>query len=416
MKIFTSSFKPFLALFIFVCFSVSAIAQKEGTKIKRIAVDTSKQNMNMDAVYNRPFLSVGKLPIAIGGYLEANSIYSVTNGITNGLSFQMRRMSLFFSSTIATRIKFMSELEFEEGTKEINIEYAAIDMELHPLLNLRGGIILNPIGSFNQNHDGPKWDFVERPLSATTIIPSTLSSVGFGLHGKYFTQGWTLGYETYLTNGFDDGIISNADGRTSLADGNVNPEKFSQSNSGLPMFTGKVALSNRKFGEFGISYMSGVYNTWKAPDGLVIDAERSASVFAVDFSTALFSNKLNIRGEIAKVWVELPDNYIQTYGTQQFGGFIDFAGTIIQRRILGWDKAKINLVLRLEYVDYNQGTFRETGGNIFDDIWQITPGIAFRPVGSTVLRFNYIYSQQRDLLGNLTSKTGTMEFGISTYF
>ena len=417
MKTFTFNCKFLLALFACASVSVNLLAQNDSTKIKRIATDTSKQNMNMDAVYSRPFLSVGKLPIAIGGYLEANTMYSVTNGVTNGFSFQMRRMSLFFSSTIAKKIKFMSELEFEEGTKEINIEYAAIDIELHPLLNLRGGVILNPIGAFNQNHDGPKWDFVERPLSATTIIPSTLSNVGFGLHGKYFIHSWILGYETYLTNGFDDNIISNADGRTSLADGKVNPEKFSQSNSGLPMFTGKLAASNRKVGEFGISYMTGVYNSWKAPDGLIIDSKRSASVFAIDFNTSLLNNRLNVKGEVAKVWVDVPVNYIQTYGTQQLGCFVDFVGTIIQRPILGWEKAKLNLVLRLEYVDYNQGPFRETAGNIYDDIWQITPGISFRPVGSTVLRFNYVYSQQRDVLGNSPpARTGAMEFGISSYF
>jgi hypothetical protein len=417
MKIFTYNFKYILVFLVCVCIATNMHAQKDTTFIKRIATDTSNQNMNMDAVYSRPFLSVGKLPVAIGGYVEANTIYSVTNGISNGFSFQMRRMSLFFSSTIAKKIKFMSELEFEEGAKEINIEYAAIDIELHPLLNFRGGVVLNPIGAFNQNHDGPKWDFVDRPLSATTLIPSTLSSVGFGLHGKYFAQSWVLGYETYLTNGFDDKIISNADGRTSLADGNVNPEKFVQTNSGLPMFTGKLAASNHKFGEFGVSYMTGVYNTWKAPDGLIIDSKRSASVFAIDFNTSFFANRLNIRGELAKVWVEVPDNYIQTYGTQQLGCFVDFVGTIIQRPMLGWDKARINLALRLEYVDYNQGTFRETGGNIYDDIWQVTPGIAFRPVGSTVLRFNYVYSSQRDILGNSpAAKTGTMEFGISSYF
>ncbi len=88
----------------------------------------------------------------------------------------MRRMTLFFSSTIGKKIKFLSELELEDGTKEINLEYAAMDIEFHPLVNLRGGIIMNPIGGFNQNHDGPRWDFIDRPISATTIIPSTLSN------------------------------------------------------------------------------------------------------------------------------------------------------------------------------------------------------------------------------------------------
>jgi hypothetical protein len=274
---------------------------------------------------------------------------------------------------------------------------------------------MNPIGAFNQNHDGPIWDFIDRPVSATTIIPSTLSNAGFGLHGKYFVKRWILGYEAYLTNGFDDNIISNEDNRTSLAAGKRNPARFEESNSGLPMFTGKLAIRNRKIGELGISYMTGVYNKWKQ-DGLILDSKRSASVLAVDFNTSLIKNRLNITGEVAKVFVDVPETYTQQFGTQQFGGYIDIIGTVLKRKILGWDNAKLNVGVRLEYADYNQGSFKETGGNIADDIWAIVPSIAFRPVGTTVIRFNYRYEQQRDLLGNPPALTGVIQFGFSTYF
>jgi len=416
MKIFISSFKLRTVLFL-CCGSISmAQAQKDTTRfIQRIPIDTIKPKLNMDAAYNRPFLTAGKLPIAIGGYLEANTQYAQTDGVSDGFSFQARRFTLFFSSTIAPRIKFLSELEFEDGAKEINIEFAAMDIELHPLLNLRGGIVMNPIGAFNQNHDGPRWDFIDRPISATTIIPATLSNVGFGLHGKYFSHLWIVGYEAYLTNGFDDQIINNSDSRTSLAAGKNNPEKFEESNSGLPMFTGKMSVRHRKIGELGLSCLTGVYNRWQA-DGLVLDAKRSASVIAVDFNTALFDNRLNITTELAQVFVDVPETYTQQFGTQQFGGYMDLIWTLFRRPMLGWDKARLNVGARLEYADYNQGRFRETNGNIGDDIWAIVPSLAFRPVGTTVIRFNYRYQQQRDLFANNPSKTGVIQFGFSTYF
>jgi hypothetical protein len=415
MRIFIYTYRNFLTATALLFVLTEANAQIDTTKfIKRIPADTSKQ-MNMDAVYNRPFLTAGKLPIAIGGYLEANTQFAQTDGVNEGLSFQARRFTIFMSSTIAKKIKFLSELEFEDGTKEINLEFAAVDIEFHPLLNLRGGIIMNPIGAFNQNHDGPRWDFIDRPLSATTIIPSTLSNAGFGLHGKYFVKNWTFGYEAYLTNGFDDNVISNEENRTSLAAGKRNPEKFEESNSGSPMFTGKLALRNRKIGELGISYMTGVYNKWKE-DGLVLDSKRSASVVAVDFNTSLIKNRLDITGEVAKVFVDVPETYSQQFGTQQFGGYMDIVGTVLQRKILGWDNAKLNVGVRLEYADYNQDKFRETGDKIGDEIWAIVPSIAFRPVGTTVIRFNYRYEQQRDFLGNPPALTGVIQFGISTYF
>src|SRR5690606_33072615 len=123
-------------------------------------IGRDSMQLNMDAVYSRPFVQAGKLPIALGGYAEANYQYTSEDGISEGHQFQMRRVTLFVSSTISNHIKFLSEIEFKDGTKEINIEFASLDFEFSPLFNLRGGIVMNPIGSFNQNHDGPKWEFV----------------------------------------------------------------------------------------------------------------------------------------------------------------------------------------------------------------------------------------------------------------
>ncbi len=369
----------------------------------------------MDAVYDRPFLSKAKIPIAIGGYFEANTFYSATDGISEGFSFQFRRLSLFLSSSIAKRIKFLAEIEFEDGTKEINIEYASIDLEFHPLLNLRGGIILNPIGSFNQNHDGPKWDFIDRPISSTHIIPSTLSNVGFGLHGKLFKNHFILGYEAYLSNGFDDRIIDNTRNRTSLSEGKMNPEKFEESNSGLPMYSGKIALKHRKIGELGLSFLSGVYNKWQ-DDGLILDRQRYASIAAIDFSTDVFKNRIQLQTELAKTFIDVPNTYTQNYGSEQVGGFLDIIVRILNRKMLGWENAKLNVGARLEYVDYNTDTFRETGLSIGDELWSVVPCISFRPSGSTVLRFNYRFMQEKDLLNNPATKTGAFLFGFSCYF
>ncbi len=415
MKTSIFLFRIISVAILFISITIEILAQKDSSFIKRIPADTLGNKLNMDAVYNRPFLQAGKSPIAIGGYLETNTQYSSTDGISDGFSFQFRRTNLFFSSTIAKKIRFFSELEFEDGTKEINLEAAFVDFEFHPLLNLRSGIIVNPIGAFNQNHDGPRWDFIDRPISATSILPATLSNVGLGLLGKYFIHNWSLGYEAYLTNGFDDNIIDNEENRTSLAAGKLSPEKFEESNSGLPMFTGKLAIRNRKIGEVGLSYMTGIYNQWKV-DGLVLDSKRRINVIALDFNSSYLRNKLNITGEVTKVYVDVPVTYSQTFGSEQLGAFVDVAGTIFQKQMLGWERAKINLAVRFEYADYNQGKFRETNSNIADDIWAIVPGIAFRPVGTTVLRFNYRFQKQKDLLGNPPSKTGIIQFGVSSYF
>jgi hypothetical protein len=84
--------------------------------------------------------------------------------------------------------------------------------------------------------------------------------------------------------------------------------------------------------------------------------------------------------------------------------------------MFGWENARINLALRLEHVDYNVGSFEETGGNIHDDLQAIVPAISFRSSSQTVIRVNYRYIWETDLLGNPTAKTAGFQIGISSYF
>lgn len=395
--------------------TISANAQIDSTLLRRTPVNTGGNMLNMDAVYNRPFLSFGKVPVALGGYAEANWQHLGTDGISEGHQFQMKRVTLFVASSISKRLKFLSEIEFEDGTKEINIEFAALDMEFDPLLNLRGGIIMNPIGAFNQNHDGPKWEFVDRPVSATQMLPATFSNAGFGLYGKKYNKNWVFAYEAYVTNGFNDRIIDNADGRTSLPATKQDLDRFEESFNGSPMLTGKVAIRNKKIAEVGISYMGGVYNKFE-DDGLVLDKKRRVDVLAIDINSTIPKLNTFINAEWAWVKVDVPPTYTQQYGNMQQGGFIDIVQPIYKRNIFGFEKSVINLACRLEYVDWNVGTFKETGGNIADDFKSIVPAISWRPSPQTVIRVNYRYNWQKDLLGNPPSQTAGFQAGVSTYF
>lgn len=404
------------ALIAVTCFlSIHGLSQIDPSLLRRLPKDSTGMLLNMDAIYNRPFLQVGKLPVALGGYVEANYQYLQEDGISEGHQFQMRRLTLFVSSSISKRIKFLSEIEFEDGTKEINIEFASVDFEFAPLFNLRGGVVMNPIGAFNQNHDGPKWEFIDRPISATQMLPATWSNVGFGIFGKKYTNDWVYAYEAYLTNGFDEQIINNNENKTFLPASKLNKDRFEESFNGSPLLTGKVAVRNRSIGELGISYMGGIYNKYEE-DGLVLDKKRRLNVFAIDFNTTIPNINTYINTEWAWVNVDVPDSYTEQFAEKQQGGFIDFVQPIVSRPVFGFEKSVINAALRLEYVDWNKGKFQSTGGNIADDIFSIIPSISWRPTAQTVIRFNYRYNWQQDILGNPPSRLAGFQFGMSTYF
>lgn len=402
-----------LAGFFFMCHLT--LAQIDPSLLKVATTDSSNILMNMDAVYNRPFIALGKLPVSLGGYLETNWQHLGTDGVSEGHQFQFRRVTLFIASTIGKRLKFLSEIEFEDGGKEIAIEFAALDIELHPLLNIRGGMILNPIGAFNQNHDGPKWEFIDRPISATQLLPATWSNAGFGIYGKHYSNDWMLGYEAYISGNFDEAIIDNSENKTFLPASKKNAERFEEINSGLPLVTTKFALRNNRVGEVGVSYMGGVYNKFR-DDGITIDDKRRVDVFAVDFNSTLPKLNTFITGEWAWIKVNTGDHVSQQFGNRQQGGFIDFVQPILKRKIAAWDEAILNLSCRLEYVDWNVGKFKSTGENISEELWSVMGAVSLRPTAQTVLRLNYRHQRQKDIIGNPPARTGGFSLGLSTYF
>ena len=380
---------------------------------RRAAERPSRDTVGVQgSIYSRPFIG-GVGQTSIGGYAEGNTNYFVEDGIGDGFSMEFRRFNIFLFSALGPRIRFISELEFEHGVEEIALETALLDFQVDPMLVLRAGILLPPIGAFNQNHDSPRWDFVDRPLVSTRIIPSTLSEVGFGAYGRVaLRSGMTLTYDAYLTNGLGDGVVLNDEGRTLLAAGK-REDQFAEDNNGSPALSGRVALQRRGLGEIGLSYYGGVYNSFRS-EGVDVDERRGLSLAAVDVSTAL--GPLSVRGELATVRVDVPENLAELFGERQWGAHLDAVATVWRPRVLGLRSATVNAGLRVEYVDYNVGTFSSTGRTIRDDVFALVPGVSFRPTAGTVFKANYRRHWTRDLLGNPTARLGGYQLGIATYF
>jgi hypothetical protein len=407
---------------------LAAFSQIDSSLLRAAHGDTVKHSLAMDAIYNRPFLKAGSLPVSIGGYVEADWQYSNTSGISVGNQFQFRRFSLFAAATIAPHIKFLSEIEYEDDptgdadgstAPEFGVEYAALDFEFNPLLNLRGGLLLNPIGAFNENHDGPKYEFTDRPIAMSQLLPDTWNNPGFGLYGKHYQGHWMMGYEFYVTGGFNDSIINNSLGKTYLPATKSSLTRFNLSASGEPLYTGKLSFGNDQVGELGLSYMGGVYNTWEI-EGAQVDNKRSVNVFDVDFNTTIPKLNTAITTEWAWIFVDIPPDYSPQYAHKQYGGYVDVVQPIFKGRIFDWNNAVINLALRYEYVDWNDGNFAATGQRTYNTVQSFMPAISFRPVPQTVLRLNYRIQNAKDIVGDTIGAaigpTRTLSFGISTYF
>ncbi len=407
MRIFAACFALVLSI------PVLGGAQERGDTIPE--PDTIRPPIAQEGIYNRPFIGAigaGPARTAVGGYVEANTNYFRESGVPDGFSMELRRFNIFLFSSLSRRLRFISELEFEHGTEEIALETALLDVEISPSFVLRGGILLPPLGYFNQNHDSPNWNFVERPLVSTELIPSTLSEVGFGVHGMLFPGSVVVSYDLYATNGLQDRVILNAEGRTHIPSGKAE-EQFGGDNNGSPAISGRMGVSLPGLGEVGAGLYSAIYNTFEV-EGDPVDDPRRVTIGVFDAQGRV--GPIDLRTEWAFAQVDIPENLAEFLGDRQWGAHLDLSLPVWRPAIAGWDDALLTLDLRLEHVDWNVGTFSDTGRRIGDEVSAVVPGVTFRLTPGTVIRMNYRREWWTDRLANPSEIRAGWQVGAATYF
>lgn len=158
---------------------------------------------------------LGRGPIlsgtAIGGYGELTFV-KPSNDVA---VVDMRRLVVYVGHNFTDKLRFYSEIEIEHAISsaddrgEVEVEQAYLDGLLGRRLNLRGGVIIMPVGIVNVYHEPPTFNGVDRPDVDTVIIPSTWREAGIGVFGE-LTEG--LRYQLYLVNGFQASGFSAAEG------------------------------------------------------------------------------------------------------------------------------------------------------------------------------------------------------------
>lgn len=362
-------------------------------------------------VYNRPFL-LGDTSASVGGYAEFNYGVETVDGVREGPGFEFQRFNLFFSSQIGSRIRFLAELEFEHGTEEIKLETAQLDFVVFRELVIRAGIILTPLGGFNQDHDAPVWNFVDRPLVSTRVIPSTLSEVGAGALGEFRVGKFGVDYQAYLTNGLTGDILDNATGRVDIPSGR-SPSIFEEDNNGRPAFSGRIGFLYEGWGELGGSMYRSAYNTYNL-EGEEVDERNALTMAALDWRFE--RGPIHIRGEFAHAWIDVPETLEKLYTSKQWGIFTDIDATILEFQMLRMDSS-FGASLRGEYVDYARGEFEATGQSRGDEVAELTGALWLR-FGDrrTVVRLNATRGWVYDRFGNPPAHTAALKLGVASYF
>lgn len=352
--------------------------------------------------YDRPYLTRLLGRTAIGGYAEAHARYERVDGVTEEAGFEAKRFNFFTATQVSDFVRIGAEIEFEEGGREIKLEYAAIDVGIHAAFSLRAGMLLVPLGKFNLAHDSPRNEFTDRPLVSTELLGVALSEPGVGAFGLFGVgRRARLTYELYAVNGFHDGLVNGSPDGTRIPLGRGNFED----NNASPSFVGRVAFSPRIGLELGVSGHFGAYNAFRV-DGIDVDQRRDVGIVVLDVSASVLGTEL--RGEAASVRVDLPQDLAGIYASRQRGLYVEAVRPFGRGLVPTMPQSFFALALRLDAVDFDT---RLAG----DDVRQVSVGLNFRPTQDTAIKANWVRGQRRDRFSN-PSAFAKLLFSVATYF
>ena len=352
--------------------------------------------------WDKPYLTTLLGRTALGGYAEAHARYQRVDGATEEAGFEAKRFNLFASTSVSDFVRFGAELEFEEGGDEVKLEFATIDLSIHPTITFRAGMLLSPLGNFNLAHDSPRNEFTDRPLVATDLLGVALSEPGLGFLGLIPLKGSArLTYEVYVVNGFHDGLITDSPEGTRIPLGRGNFEDANRS----PALVGRIAVSQGLDWELGLSGHRGAWNVFEE-DGLAVADRENLRILVSDFRGA--RQGFRVKGEMAIASIDLPPGLAGAYQSTQRGLFVELLRDFGRGWVTTMSESYFSVGARVDVVDFDSDGTGES-------VKQVTAGVNFRPTEDTVLKLNYLRGQSFDPFDNLSDHAG-IQFSVATYF
>jgi hypothetical protein len=182
---------------------------------------TTAQVRGTDSLTNAPLNSAQNIiagnsgkTITIGGYAQMDYNQPFNDSTRSNGTLDVHRVVMFMGYKFNERVHFVTELEFEH-VSELYVEQAFVNYRINSAFNIRGGLMLIPMGIVNEYHEPTIFNGVERPNIDGKIVPTTWREMGAGFTGNL--DKLSLKYQVFVVNGFKsydgkDGKLKGSDG------------------------------------------------------------------------------------------------------------------------------------------------------------------------------------------------------------
>ncbi len=352
------------------------------------------QNDNQDFNAASLLLSSPK-KLTVGGYgqIDYNQPFG-DNKIQNG-KLDVHRLVILLGYRFNEKWSFISEIEIEH-VKEVYVEQAFLNYSINTYVQVRGGLMLVPMGIINEYHEPTTFHGVERPLIDKYISPTTWREIGIGLTGTI--PELSLRYQTYLMNGFSS-YNGNAQlsGKNGLRKGR---QKGAESIIRTPVFASRLEYYGILGLNLGLSvYLGGTqsteYNKLSRDDNTAMSIADSSVVKIRMFGfDARYQNKgfqFRVQTYYTKLMNTLEYNYftasddvLNDVGNSMYGYYVEVGYNIFQTM----PKIKSELITFVRYSAYNtQNTVvSELSKNPAYQMQVITAGLGWKPISEVAIK------------------------------
>lgn len=360
--------------------------------------------------------------LTIGGYGEVHYNQALENGVSKNGTLDVHRMVLMVGYNFNSKVQFISEFEFEHVT-EVYVEQAFIQYKLNSWINLRGGLMLIPMGIINEYHEPTTFNGVERPFIDTKISPSTWREIGIGISGNVLPA--SMKYQLYIVNGFNgyDGTAK-LNGSNGFRNGR---QKGAESYISSPNLTGKIEYYGIKGLNIGLSGYFGKTQS-KLYNGL--DKEDAVSLASADSSVVGLAmigidGRYSVKGFTLKgqYYVNSISNSLEyNYFTSSDAGKPNDLGSAMNGMYFeaGYDvlrfitKTDMNLIPFVRFESYNTQSAVEATiiQNHANKVTAITTGLTLKLTKGAVVKTDFQFIKP----GDKTNYSKVFNAGIGIMF
>ena len=339
--------------------------------------------------------------LSIGGYGEIT--YNNIEGKSTPAEIDVQRLVILFAYKFDDRTSFVTEIEYEH-VKEVYVEQAFVNYAVADGVNLRGGLMLVPMGIVNEYHEPTTFNGVERPSLDSKVVPTTWREMGIGVSGRINSA--SVRYQAYLMNGFlSYGESHKLRGSDGLRKGR---QKGAESVGSDANFASRIEYYGLPKLKLGVSYYAGNTQT-TAPE--LSDTQVGLSMLGLDYRYV--NGRLSSRGQFISASLKDTEAYNlagdKDLGSAMGGYYVEGAYNLLPLD----SRQKLDLFLRYE----NFNTHQKTAGDLIaNDAFhrkETTFGLSYHLANGAVFKADY---QSKGTAVQDSDAIGQFNIGLGVFF